>query len=87
MSVTRVLTCVTDMGIGLVDGRVVSIASPDKPSGFVPKGLCCGFVKVDSSLAFNDRIQIKDNRRTLEVTIVSDIRPDRTGRKPLREML
>jgi aminomethyltransferase len=86
-TIGRVLTCVTDMGIGLVDGRVVSIASPDKPPGFVPKGLCCGFVKVDSPLAVNDRIQIKDNRRALEVTIVSDIRPDRTGRKPLREML
>lgn len=86
-SIGRVLTCVTDMGIGRVDGRVVSIASPDKPPGFVPRGLCCGFVKVSSPLALGDRIQIKDQRRTLEVTIVSDIRPDRTARKPLREMI
>jgi aminomethyltransferase len=83
----RVLTCVTDMGIGWVGDRVMSIASPDQPEGFSPKGLSCGFVKVHRPLSLCDRIQIKDSRRTLEVMIVNNIRPDRTARKPLGEMI
>lgn len=86
-AIGRVLTCVTDMGIGLVDGRVVSIASPGKPEGFTPRGLCCGFVKVAVPLQLDERIQIQDSRRTLEVRIVNDIRPDRTARKPMADML
>jgi aminomethyltransferase len=86
-AIGRVLTCVTDMGIGLVGERVVSIASPDKPEGFVPKGLCCGFVKVAEPLQPGDRILIQDSRRTLEVRIVNDIRPDRTARKAIADML
>lgn len=39
-----ILTCTTDMGIGRIDGQIVSIA--DKPD-FQAKGLCCGFVLVD----------------------------------------
>ncbi|MCU0563253.1 MAG: aminomethyl transferase family protein [Desulfobacterales bacterium] len=85
-AIGRVLTCVTDMGIGRVDGRVLSVASPDAPEGFVPKGLCCGFVKVAHPLPKDDRIQIQDSRRTIEVRIVSDIRPDRTARKPIASM-
>jgi aminomethyltransferase len=30
---------------------------------------------------------LKDKRRKLKVTIVTDIRPDRTARRPIREML
>jgi aminomethyltransferase len=86
-TIGRVLTCVTDMGIGWVDGRVVSIASPHKPDGFVPKGLCCGFVKVNIPLALNAGVHLQDSRRTIEVRIVNDIRPDRTARKPIGEML
>jgi len=86
-AIGRVLTCVTDMGIGLVGERVVSIASPDNPEGFVPRGLCCGFVKVAEPLQPGDRIRIQDSRRTLEVRIVNDIRPDRTARKPIADML
>ena len=33
-----VLTCVTDMGIDRVNGQIVSIASPDKPRDFKPRG-------------------------------------------------
>lgn len=83
----KVLTCVTDMGIGWHQGRIFSLASPDRPAGFVPRGLCCGFVKVTSRLMPNDVVQIQDKRRTLTVTIVNDIRPDRTARRPLKEML
>ena len=40
-----VLICVTDTAIGIHNGRIFSVASPDKPKNFVAKGLCCGFVK------------------------------------------
>lgn len=83
----QVLTCVTDVGIGWHQGQVFSVASPQAPEDFKPKGLSCGFVRVTSSLQPGDVIRLKDKRRTLEVTIVQDIRPDRTARKPLAEML
>jgi aminomethyltransferase len=83
----KVLTCATDMAIGRFDGRIYSIASPDKPDGFVPKGLSCGFIKVTVALSVGDTVQLRDKRRTLTVTIVNDVRPHRTARKPLREML
>jgi aminomethyltransferase len=83
----RVLTCVTDMGIGRHGDRIYSIASPDKPEEFKPKGLCCGFVKVKSKMAPGQIVEIKDNRRKLKVTIVDDIRPDRTARRPIAELL
>lgn len=85
--VGRVLSCATDMGIGRHNDRIYSIASPGKPEGFKPKGLCCGFVKVNTPMASGQTIEIKDNRRKLKVTIVDDIRPDRTARLPLKEML
>ena len=83
----RVLTCVTDMGIGRCGDRIYSVASPDRPEGFNPKGLCCGFVKVRSKMNPGQEINIRDNRRTIKVTIVVNIRPDRTARRPISEML
>jgi len=82
-----VLTCVTDMAIGRHDGRVCSMASPDKPETFKPRGLSCGFVRVRSELAAGQEVELKDNRRRIKVTIVNDIRPDRTARRPIREMM
>ncbi|MCP3955860.1 MAG: aminomethyl transferase family protein, partial [Desulfobacterales bacterium] len=82
-----VLTCATDMGIGRVDGKIVSITSPDKPQGFKPRGLCCGFVKTTQKLETGRVVTLKDSRRKLNVTIVDDVRPDRTARKPLKDML
>ena len=83
----RVLTCVTDMGIGRAGNRIYSIASPDKPSGFVPAGLSCGFVKVRTPLHEGDRITLQKGTRTIAVSVVRDIRPDRTARRPMKEML
>jgi aminomethyltransferase len=82
-----VLTCVSDMGIGYHQGRLLSIASPDKPQDFSPRGLCCGFIKVKSPLKPGSTVVLKDQRRKLNVTIVTDIRPDRTARRPIKEML
>lgn len=78
-----VLTCVADVSIGRVDGAIKSIASPDKPEGFNPKGLVCGFVRVDRPLEPGTRIKLADERRSIEVEIVSDVRPARTARKAL----
>lgn len=82
-----VLTCVADMAIGLHNGRIFSLASPDKPTDFKPRGLSCGFVKVRAKLTAGQEVELKDNRRRIKVTIVHDIRPDRTARSPMREMM
>ena len=86
-TIGTVLTCATDMGIGYHEERIFSVASPDRPQGFKPKGLACGFVKVNKSLSPGDEVAVSDQRRKLPVTIVADIRPDRTARRPLKDML
>lgn len=81
-----VLTCVADVSIGRAggkEGKIVSLASPDKPEGFNPKGLVCGFIRVDRALEPGGRVKLADERRSIEVEIVTDIRPDRTARKAL----
>ncbi len=83
----RVLTCVSDMGIGWHAGRILSVASPDKPEDFAPRGLSCGFVKVTTPLSPGTVLQLRDARRRIKATVVEDIRPDRTARRPLLEML
>jgi aminomethyltransferase len=75
------------MGIGFHGGRIFSIASSDKPQEFEPRGLCCGFIRVKSQLKPDDAVQIMDKRRKIEVRIVKDIRPDRTARRPIKEMI
>lgn len=82
-----VLTCATDMGIGRVGDRIYSLVSPDKPEGFKAKGLCCGFVKISTDLPAGTLVYLQDSRRKLKAMIVDDIRPDRTARRPLRDML
>jgi aminomethyltransferase len=83
----EVLTCVSDMGIGYANDRIYSIASPDKPEDFKPRGLSCGFIKVHEQVPTGNRVQLKDNRRTITVTIVEDIRPDRTARRSMKAMV
>jgi len=46
VEIGTVLTCVTDMAIGRMEEKIYSITSPDRPDGFKPKGLSCGFIKV-----------------------------------------
>ena len=82
-----VLTCVTDMGIGWHQGRIMSLNSPDRPAGFKPRGLCCGFIKVQEGLAPGTEVQLQDARRSISVLIANDIRPDRTARRSLKSML
>jgi aminomethyltransferase len=82
-----VLTCATDMAIGRHDGHIFSIASPDKPPDFKPRGLCCGFIKTERKIPFGQQVRIADSRRTITVTVTDDVRPDRTARKPMADMI
>ncbi len=86
-TIGKVLTCTTDMAIGRHEGEVFSIASPDRPSVWMPRGLCCGFVYVQEPIAAGQRIALHDSRRTVEVQIVADIRPARTARRPLKHFM
>ena len=74
-----VLTCVADMAIGRLGDRIYSMASPNQPEGFKPKGLCCGFVKVKTLLKAGEIVKLKDKRRSISVMIVDDIRPHQDG--------
>ena len=85
-AIGSVLTCVTDMGIGRHQDKIYSIASPGKPTDFTPHGLCCGFVKVNKKLEIGQPLFLQDNRRTIRVRVVKDIRPDRTARCPINNM-
>jgi aminomethyltransferase len=82
-----VLTCATDMAIGRHDGRIYSVASPNPPAGLVIKGLSCGFVKVASDLPPGTVVELNDGKRSIRVTIETDVRPDRTARKALKNFL
>ncbi len=84
-AIGRVLTCATDMGIGWRQNRVYSINSPDRPPDFNPKGLACGFVRVDKPLKPGAKIMLHDTKRHITAWITEEIRPDKTARKPLHE--
>ncbi|MGW8193705.1 MAG: aminomethyltransferase family protein [Desulforhopalus sp.] len=85
-----ILTCATDMAIGRVDEKIVSVATSvedGRPEDFVPRGLSCGFVMVDRRLSPGDEVLLTDGKRKIKVEIRSDVRPDRTARRPIKEML
>jgi aminomethyltransferase len=84
-----ILTCATDMAIGRVDEKIVSIATSienGKPEEFAPRGLSCGFIKVDRQFKPGDIVVLTDGKRKIKVEIRRDIRPDRTARRPMKEM-
>ena len=85
-----ILTCTTDMAIDRVGGAIVSIATPPehgRPQPFAPRGLCCGFVRLDHPLPPGTEVRLTDGKRTLTVEIRDQVRPDRTARKPMSTML
>jgi aminomethyltransferase len=79
-----VLTCATDMAIGRHGGKIYSVASPNKPGDLNIKGLSCGFIKVAANLAPGTVVELKDHKRSIPVVIETDVRPDRTARKALK---
>jgi aminomethyltransferase len=81
-----VLTCATDVAIGRVGDKVMSLASPGRPENFDPKGLSCGFVRVERALPAGTPLVLDDGRRRIDVEVADDIRPDRTARRPMAQM-
>ena len=75
-----VTTCCVEVACSRVNGKIVSTSSPDKPADFKPKGLVAGYIRVDRKLEPGTKITLKDDRRSIEVEVVADIRPGRTAR-------
>lgn len=82
-----VTSCTTDRAIGWHGGRIVNASRPERPAGFSTAGLACGFLRARKPLRAGEVVQLRDQRRTIEVVIVEDIRPGRTARRPMGEML
>jgi aminomethyltransferase len=83
----HVLTCATDMGITWHEGKIVSINTPDLPDNIKIKGIACGFVMVSKYLEPGTKLMLKEGKRAISVTIVTDIRPDRTARKKITHFI
>lgn len=79
----EVLTCVTDMGVGLIDGLIQRFGSASAPADFNPRGLACGFVRVQKPLCTDDELVLSSGRKQIPATIVSEVRPGRTFRQRL----
>lgn len=86
-NIGKVLTCATDMGISWHDNKILSIASPDLPDGFKAKGISCGFVLVNRKLDYGEKLILQEGKRKIKVTILKDIRPDRTARQKLSNFI
>lgn len=82
-----VLTCATDMAIGRHEGKIYSVVSPNKPEGLAVRGLSAGFIKVRENLPPGTVVELKDAKRSIQVVIETDVRPDRTARKALKNFL
>lgn len=88
-TIGTILTCTTDMAIGRVDDRIVSLATPvskGRPESFQPRGLSCGFVRVDQPCKPGDQVWLVEGKRKIKVEIRNSIRPDRTARFPMAQM-
>ena len=83
----HVLTCATDMGINRHENKIVSVNSPDLPKELKIKGIGCGFVMVSKKLEPGTKLTLKEGKRSIKVTIVSDIRPDRTARQKIANFI
>ncbi len=83
----KVLTCATDMGISWYNDKILSIATPCLPKNFKAKGISCGFVLVDKKLNYGEKLILQEGKRKIKVTILKDIRPDRTARKKLSNFI
>ncbi len=75
------------MAIGRHEGRIYSVATPNPPAGLQVKGLSAGFIKVPENLPPGTQVDLNDGKRSIRVTIETDVRPDRTARKALKNFL
>ena len=53
----------------------------------IAKGLCCGFVLLDQHCAPGEKVVLTDGKRKIVVEIRTDVRPNRTARRPMDKML
>ncbi len=83
INIGRVLTCATDMSITWLDGSIVSINTENLPQDIKIKGISCGFVMVSKRLEPGSQLILKEGKRAIKATILTDIRPDRTARKKI----
>lgn len=83
----KVLTCATDMGIGWHNGTVLSVGSKSLPPELKIKGISCGFVMVSKKLLPGMSLTLNDGKRSINATIVTDIRPERTARKKMENFI
>lgn len=84
-----ITTCTTDMAIGRVGDRIVSVATPEsdgRPQSFQPRGLSCGFIRTDRPCRTGENVILVEGKRSLKVEIREDIRPDRTARCSMKQM-
>jgi len=84
-----VLTCTTDMGVGRIGEKIVSVATPEelgRPSDFKARGLSCGFLKTTRPYDSGDILYLSEGKKKIKVEIRSEVRPDRTARKPMHLM-
>jgi len=75
------------MGISRYENKIVSLASPGLPEDVKIKGIGCGFVMVSKQLEPGTKLKLKEGKRSIKVTIVTDIRPDRTARKKITNFI
>ncbi|MFO7838091.1 MAG: aminomethyl transferase family protein [Desulfosalsimonadaceae bacterium] len=86
--VGTVLTCVTDMAIGRwEDGTIYSISSPGRPQDFQPRGLCCGFVRLERPPEAGEIVYLNDGRRKIKAELTRNIRPDRSAGRNINTMI
>lgn len=84
-----VLTCTTDMAIGRVGEHIVGIAtleSAGRPADFRARGLSCGFIKTERPCNVGEQVILSKGKRKITVEIRDEIRPDRTARRPMKQM-
>jgi aminomethyltransferase len=76
------------MGIGRHKGEIFSVASPN-PAGRLQSQRALLRLRQWStaSCRVGQHVDIADGRRTITVTIVDDVRPHRTARKPMTDMV
>ena len=83
----RVLTCATDMAVSRQEDTIISINTPGLSADTPIKGLACGFVMVNRPLSPGKRLILKEGKRAIDVSVVRDIRPDRTARLALTHFI
>ena len=82
-----ILTCTTDVALGRHEGRIVSSVPPGLPEGAKVRGLSCGFLRLTVPMGPGESVILTDGKRKIPVEIVSDIRPGRTSRRPMKKMV